>query len=165
MGFPLNWISLILDCISTSTFFFCVNGFPKGQVIPSRGLYYGYSLSPYLFLLCVEALSSLIVKAGNDNKLLGMKCSRSDPKHGSVVDILMSIFSNLSRVAFDWFVVVLWCLWSNRNQCVYGGSGCVPSSLVNFASSFFSEFRDSMQLSSSSTQITSTPSVVSLPRW
>ena len=40
-----------------------INGKPRGNITPSRGLQQEDPLSPYLFLLCAEGLSSLISQA------------------------------------------------------------------------------------------------------
>lgn len=80
MDFPSQWVALVQECISTARFAFCVNGSPIGQVIPSRGIRQGCSLSPYLFLLCAEALSSSICVAEMNGSLLGWQCSRAGPR-------------------------------------------------------------------------------------
>ncbi|BBG99384.1 transposable element gene [Prunus dulcis] len=50
-----------------------------GYVIPQRGLRQGDPISPYLFLLCVEALSSLILQAKRCNLLHGVNLCRGAP--------------------------------------------------------------------------------------
>ncbi|KAK3212205.1 hypothetical protein Dsin_016911 [Dipteronia sinensis] len=55
---------------------FLVNGRPVCKVQPSRGLRQGCPISPYLFLLCVEALSCLIMSAEKNGRGLGVRCSR-----------------------------------------------------------------------------------------
>ena len=80
LGFSDHWIMRIMDCVSTAHFAFLLNGEPVGKVIPSRGLRQGCPLSPYLFLLCAEGLSSLIRKAQHDRSLLGVSCVRGAPR-------------------------------------------------------------------------------------
>ena len=60
MGFHPKWINIIIHCISSVTYSIQINGVPQGLITPTWGLRQGDPLSPYLFLLCVEGLSSLI---------------------------------------------------------------------------------------------------------
>ncbi|KAK3211112.1 hypothetical protein Dsin_015818 [Dipteronia sinensis] len=79
MGFPEQWVNLILRCISSVTYSFMLNGEVSGNIIPSRGLRQGNLISPYLFLICSEGLSCLIRNAQIQGKLTGFKCSKSGP--------------------------------------------------------------------------------------
>lgn len=60
MGFCEKWISLIIACIRSASYLVFVNGEPKGDIRPSRGIHQGDSLSLYLFLICSEGLNHLI---------------------------------------------------------------------------------------------------------
>ena len=60
MGFHERWVNLIMECISTVQFKILHEGKELGPIIPQRGLRQGDPLSPYLFIICPEALSSLI---------------------------------------------------------------------------------------------------------
>ena len=68
-----------MECISTVSFFFNINGELKGYVIPSRGIRQGDPLSPYLFLLVSEGFSNLLAQAQRNKKLTGMQISRTGP--------------------------------------------------------------------------------------
>ena len=63
MGFGEKWTGWISWWISTVTFFVLINGTPAGFFNSSRGLRQGDPLSPYLFVIGMEALSRLIFRA------------------------------------------------------------------------------------------------------
>ncbi|XP_060961202.1 uncharacterized protein LOC133031689 [Cannabis sativa] len=79
-GFPSRWVDLVMDCVTTPEYCFLVNGKPKGCVVPSRGLRQGCPLSPYLFLFCAEALSTMLRQAEVSGDLMGFRCSRYGPR-------------------------------------------------------------------------------------
>ena len=51
IGFPLTWVALIRECVTTVSYSILVNGEPKGMIGPSRFLRQGDPLSPYLLLV------------------------------------------------------------------------------------------------------------------
>ncbi|XP_050248972.1 uncharacterized protein LOC126696245 [Quercus robur] len=62
LGFDDKWCALIMNCVTTISYYVKINGKPKGHIVPSRGIRKGDPLSPYLFSLCAEGLSTLIKK-------------------------------------------------------------------------------------------------------
>ena len=79
MGFANEWIELIMMCVSTVTYIVLVNGKEVGPIVLGRGLRQGDPLSPYLFILCAEGLSSLIEAIENRGEIHGCKVSRGTP--------------------------------------------------------------------------------------
>ena len=69
MGFGSRWLSWIKWCISTASFLVLFNGSLAGFFPSSKGLRQGYPLSPYLFVIGMEALSCLINRAIEGNYL------------------------------------------------------------------------------------------------
>ena len=71
MGFGAKWISWIQWCIGTVSFSILINGTPSGFFQSSRGLRQGDPLSPYLFVIVMEALSCLLKRAKEEGFLPG----------------------------------------------------------------------------------------------
>lgn len=59
--FP-NWIDLRMKCITTRSFSVFINGVPKHQNQPQKGLRQECPLSQYLFLLYAEAFSNILAQ-------------------------------------------------------------------------------------------------------
>lgn len=60
LGFNERWITLLMLCVTSLSYFVLVNGELKGLLRPTRGIRQGDPLSPFVFLLCIEALHGLI---------------------------------------------------------------------------------------------------------
>ena len=80
MGFNDKWIALIMECITSVTYSFLVNGEPHGHITPTRGIRQGDPLSLYLFLLCTEGLHKLIQAATNDGDIKAVSICQNGPK-------------------------------------------------------------------------------------
>jgi hypothetical protein len=72
LGFAEGWILMIMRCVTSVTYFVLVNGVPHGMIKPSRGIRQGDPLSPYLFLLVAEGLSSMLVRAEMGGQITGV---------------------------------------------------------------------------------------------
>lgn len=79
MGFCEGWIKWIMLCVTTFQYNVCFNGVQLGPISPKRGLKQGDPLSPYLFLLCVEALSCSLKSVEENDIIHGCKISRTAP--------------------------------------------------------------------------------------
>ena len=80
MGFQERWISLVMMCVTTVTYSMLINGEPMGAVTPSRGLCQGDPISSYLFLLCVEGLSTMLRRKESDDSIRGILVRKGEPK-------------------------------------------------------------------------------------
>ncbi|XP_056864269.1 uncharacterized protein LOC130511351 [Raphanus sativus] len=79
MGFADKWVSWIHWCVSSISYQILLNGEPKGNIQPSRGLRQGDPLSPFLFILLTEALISQLRGAEEEGRLTGLKIARASP--------------------------------------------------------------------------------------
>ena len=76
VGFRDAWVGRIMNCTSTVSFSFKINGKVCGDVIPSRGLRQGDLISPYLFIICVEAFLKLISANIDKKEIKGIRICR-----------------------------------------------------------------------------------------
>ncbi|KAL5832113.1 hypothetical protein ACOSQ4_017467 [Xanthoceras sorbifolium] len=68
-----------MHCVSSVSYSYLLNGEVRGFLKPSRGLRQGDLLSPYLFLLCAEGLSSLLSAMERERAIHVIVCGRGGP--------------------------------------------------------------------------------------
>ncbi|XP_021775172.1 uncharacterized protein LOC110739026 [Chenopodium quinoa] len=73
------WVDRVMRCVSTVSFRVLINGAPSGEFTPTRGIREGDPLSPYLFVLCAEALFGLLTRAVERGSLHGVKVASTAP--------------------------------------------------------------------------------------
>ena len=103
MGFCAKWISLIMACVKSVTYSILSNGEPKGLITQTRGIRQGDPLSPFLFLLCMEGLHSLIEDAARVGDLRGFSLCNRGPKLTHLFfadDSLLFCRANLDSLLF-----------------------------------------------------------------
>ncbi|WJX12011.1 hypothetical protein P8452_02554 [Trifolium repens] len=79
LGFSDKWIHWMMLCVSSVNYFVLVNFEKVGPICPGRGLRQGDPLSPYLFILVTEGLTTLIKKSIASGDLHGVQISRGAP--------------------------------------------------------------------------------------
>jgi len=67
-GFHNRFIKLIMECITITTHSVLVNEELAGMIKPTRGIRQGDPLSPCVFILCMEVLSSMLSSAAQKAK-------------------------------------------------------------------------------------------------
>lgn len=77
LGFSGSFVTTIMPCIKSVSYFVLLNGVPGSNIKPSRSLRQGDSLSPYLFLLCAIGLQGLLHKAEADGSIRGLSICRN----------------------------------------------------------------------------------------
>lgn len=78
-GFPPRMVSVIKECISTSSLKILWNGGITEEFRPSRGIRQGDPLSPYLFVLYMELLAHAISSEVDKGNWRGIKLGTSGP--------------------------------------------------------------------------------------
>lgn len=73
-------VRIIMSCLKSMSYSMLLNGQLVANIKPSRGLQQGDPLSPYLFLLCVMGLQSLIHQVEVDGNIQGVAICRNDPR-------------------------------------------------------------------------------------
>lgn len=76
---PSSMINVIMGILSKSTSRLIWNGEVTEAIKPSRGLHQGDTLSPYLFVLCIDRLSRWVHQRFGDGSWRPLRASRGGP--------------------------------------------------------------------------------------
>lgn len=79
MRFPGILIKTIMNCVTSVSYSILLNGQPQEYFRPKCGLRQGDPLSPYMFILCMEGLSSLFCNEEANGRIHGIEVSRIAP--------------------------------------------------------------------------------------
>ncbi|KAJ0601850.1 putative RNA-directed DNA polymerase [Helianthus annuus] len=79
MGFPNKWVDWVMATVTTAKASVLVNGSPTQEFVCHRGLRQGDPLSPFLFVIAMEALSGVIKKAVSSGLFHGIQCTSQGP--------------------------------------------------------------------------------------
>lgn len=71
LSFKTQWISLIMSCVITVNYKVLANWRLGKMITPSRRLRQGDPLSPYMFIMCVEGLNSILNKVEQQGIIQG----------------------------------------------------------------------------------------------
>ncbi|CAM8887236.1 unnamed protein product [Rhodiola kirilowii] len=80
LGFPEVWVRSVMSCICSVKYTIRVNDMLTREFRPERGIRQGDPLSPYLFLICTEWLTSRLRELQSRNKINGVKICREAPE-------------------------------------------------------------------------------------
>lgn len=79
LGFDSCWVDLVMKCVTSVKYKIWVNGDLIEEIIPERGLCQGDPISSYLFLICVEGFSALLIEVEAEGRIHGIQVCRGAP--------------------------------------------------------------------------------------
>ncbi|XP_073305819.1 uncharacterized protein [Primulina huaijiensis] len=79
LGFASSFVALIMRCISSVVYSIRVNQAVYGKIRPQRGIRQGDPLSPYLFTICAQGLSTILTQAEHVSLFQGVKIASNFP--------------------------------------------------------------------------------------
>lgn len=92
IGFDRVWIRWVMGCVSSVSYSVLMNGNSHGFIRPERGIRQGDPLSPFLFIVCTEALVSCLNHSEASGSLHGIILAAAGP---SVHNLLFADYSLL----------------------------------------------------------------------
>lgn len=116
-GFNQTFINWVYQCIATTSMSILLNGSPYGFFRPTRGLRQGDPLSPYLFIIVMEAVSRMLYRAEQMKEIKEVKVSRNGPtiSHLFFVDDLIIMSSaRLNKISHYKSILDKFCVWSGQ---------------------------------------------------
>jgi hypothetical protein len=111
LGFDSGWIQSVMRCVTCVRYAVWVNGELTEPVVPSRGIRQGDPISPYLFLLCTEGLSSMLQQREDRGELYGIRNGQLGPRYP--IFCLQMIVSSLLEV-----ILGVWLLLRTRSRLI-----------------------------------------------
>lgn len=91
LGFHERWVDMMMACISSVSYSIRYNFQETDSFIPGRGLRQGDPLSPYLFLLCAEGLSSMLMHVGEVGVIDGLVCAKIHRQFHTFYNLRMNL--------------------------------------------------------------------------
>jgi hypothetical protein len=119
MGFAERWIGLMMACVSSVRYQVRFNSEETEMFVPTRGLRQGDPLSPYLFLLCAEGLSSLLLHEEEVGGIDGVRVCRNAPSVSHLLfadDSLILMKADMNNATSLQYVLDTYC--ANSGQLV-----------------------------------------------
>ncbi|XP_059077195.1 uncharacterized protein LOC131876294 [Cryptomeria japonica] len=109
-GFNLEWVSWVLSCVTSASFYVLVNCQPSQLFGASIGLRKGDPLSPYLFIIMVEGLGRFIKSWVSQGLILGWTWGVGLPKISHLYFVDDTTLIGVARIPLSvgWQLRPLW---------------------------------------------------------
>jgi len=135
----IHWIEL---CIGTASFSVQVNGELSGFFRSERGLRQGCSLSPYLYVICMNVLSCMLDKAAVEKKIsYHPRCRNMNLTHLCFADDIMVFSDGTSKsiqgtlAIFEKFAAMSWLKISLEKSTIFM-AGISPNAKTSILQQF-----------------------------
>jgi hypothetical protein len=102
LGFDMEFVNILMACVRSVKYKIRFNDQETEDFLPSRGLRQGDPLSPYLFLICAEGLSSALAHREEVGGIDGVRVCRNTPSVSHLLfadDSLILMKANLTNAA------------------------------------------------------------------
>lgn len=115
LRFSSAWITKVMNCVTSASFLVLVNGHIGQEFKAERGLRQGWPLSPFLFILCAEGLSSLVSSVVWSGEIKGLKVAHGLPviSHLFFVDDSLLFVEASDKAALAWKQIL--CLYERAS--------------------------------------------------
>lgn len=116
-GFCDSFLTLLSQCITTTSLSFLINGSPFGLVKPTRGLRQGDPLSPALFVIYFDLMARFLHRAEQTGSIHGIKISKESPTIANLMfadDLTIFCRANLAEAAALLSDLHKFCSWSGQ---------------------------------------------------
>ncbi|CAN0838310.1 LINE-1 retrotransposable element ORF2 protein [Linum grandiflorum] len=135
MGFSATWVTWMLMCVRSVRYSVSINNSLHGNFQPTRGLRQGCPLSPFLFILCAEGLTSMIRKASLEGYVHGYRVCRQAPPVSHLLFADDSIFFFKASIQE-----------ARKMRTIFDAYSSASGQLINFEKSgiFFNKGLDTM---------------------
>ena len=144
LGFHPTWINWVRICISSPYFSILINGSPFGLFSPKRGLRQRDPLSPFLFILGTKVLSCLLIRQESQDRLKGMKITRSCAPISHLLfadDLILFAKAMSSEAVILNSCLGLYCCWSGQainisKSLIHFNKNTAPSTINSISGIF-----------------------------
>ncbi|KAJ4796754.1 RNA-directed DNA polymerase (reverse transcriptase)-related family protein [Rhynchospora pubera] len=143
-GFPEPFVKWIMMCVSSARFSIVFDGHSDGFIQPTSGLRQGCALSPYIFILCMDVLTRMLMKDTQEGRLKGVRLSNNGPNLNALLyadDLLIFGEASIAEVQRIANILDHFCAISGQrighNKSRVWFSRATPENMRNFVLTAF----------------------------